>query len=197
MSIAAASELELAPTPARPLLAPLALACACVALADWLFYGWAVGISLSLFLGLLGVAGNRVQATRRTRIVMTAIWVAGLAPLVEDVNQLSVLVSTLATALFVNVMTAPAIPSWQRLLFEAATVPLRGPFRLAVDLFGLPQIPALRPIVGELRSDRDICRSRRQLSENWRAWGFRTWRLQRYLAKNPDIPLNYVDSGKG
>ena len=82
MSIATASDFELAPAPARPLLTPLLLAAAGVALADWLFYGWDVGISLALFLGLLGiagVAGNRVQATRKTTIVMAVVFVAGLA----------------------------------------------------------------------------------------------------------------------
>ena len=94
MSIATASDLELFP-PARPLLAPLLLAATGVALADWLFYGWDVGISLALFLGLLGiagVAGNRVQATRETTIIMAAVFVAGLATVIEDVNLLSVIV---------------------------------------------------------------------------------------------------------
>ena len=134
MSIAAASDLELSPAPARPLLAPLLLAAAGVALADWLFYGWDVGISLALFLGLLGiagVAGNRVQATRKTTIIMAVVFVAGLAAVIEDVNLLSVIVSTLATALFVNIVTAREATSWQRNLLEAVTVPLRGPFRLA------------------------------------------------------------------
>lgn len=129
--------LEIAPP--RPLLTPLVSAVARVALADWLFYDSDVGISLALFLGVLGivgVAGNHVHATRNTQIVMTAMFVAGLLAVIEDVNLLSVLLSTLATALFVNVMTAPARSSWQLLLFEAMTVPLRGPFRLAGDLFG-------------------------------------------------------------
>ena len=63
MSIAAASDFEIAPAPARPLLTPLMLAIACVGLADWLFYGWQIGISLALFLGVLGVvAMNSWQA---------------------------------------------------------------------------------------------------------------------------------------
>ena len=139
MSIAIASDFELAPAPTRPLLAPLAVAAASVALADWLFYDWNVGISLALFLGMLGiagVAGNRVQATRNTQIVMTVLFAAGLLAVIEDVNLLSVLLSTLATALFVNIMTAPATLSWPLLLLEAVTVPLRGPFRLAGDLYG-------------------------------------------------------------
>lgn len=139
MSMATASDLEIAPAPPPPLLMPLAAAAGCIALADWLFYGWDVGISFALFLGVLGIvgaAGNRVHAARKTRIVMTAVFVAGLLAVIEDVNLLSVLLSTLATALFVNTLTAPAKPSWQRQLFEAVTVPLRGPFRLAGDLFG-------------------------------------------------------------
>ena len=41
MSIATASDLEMAP--ARPPLMPLLSATACVALADWLFYDWQIG----------------------------------------------------------------------------------------------------------------------------------------------------------
>ncbi|MES2196145.1 MAG: DUF4173 domain-containing protein [Pseudomonadota bacterium] len=138
MSIATASDVEIAPAPARPLAKPLLLAAGCAALADWLFYGWDVGISLALFLavlGIAGVAGNGVQATGKIRTVMTAIFVAGLLPLIEHVNPLSVLLGSLATALFVLVMTADARPSWPWQLFDAVTVPLRGPVRFAGDLF--------------------------------------------------------------
>jgi hypothetical protein len=80
MSIAATSDLEHAPT--RLLLVPLTSAIACVALADWLFFGWDVGISLALFLGVLGVvavASNGVRAGRHIQIVMGTVFVAGLA----------------------------------------------------------------------------------------------------------------------
>jgi Domain of unknown function (DUF4173) len=60
----------------------------------------------------------------------------------------------------------------------------------------LPQIPGLRPIVLDLRFDQQIGENLRR-SQNWRAWGFRTWRLQRYLANNPVTPPNPSDSGKG
>jgi hypothetical protein len=137
MSIATASDFEIAP--ARPLSMPLVSAAACVALADWLFYGWQIGISLALFFGVLGViavVSNRVRATRTAQIVMTAVFAAGLLALVEDVNFLSVIVGALATALFVIVMTAREASSWQRDLFEAVTIPFRGPFQLIGDLFG-------------------------------------------------------------
>jgi hypothetical protein len=70
MSIATtAPPLEIAPS--RLLLKPLISAAGCVALADFLFYGWKVGISLALFflaLGLVAVARNRTYARRRIQI---------------------------------------------------------------------------------------------------------------------------------
>jgi hypothetical protein len=136
MPIATASDFERAP--ARPLVAPLLVAIACVALADWLFYGWEIGISLALFLGVLGadaVASNGVHAAARgAPIVMSAAFVAG---------------------------------------------------RL------------LQPNVAGFRFDRDIRYANRRSAENWRAWGFREWRLEQYLSNNPDTPPNPSDSGKG
>jgi hypothetical protein len=137
MSIAAASNFEI--SPARPLLKPLASAAICVALADWLFYGWEIGISLALFLGALGtvaVASNGVCATRNSQIVMAVVFVAGLLALTEEVSFLSVVMGTLTTALFVIGMTTRQRSSWQRDLFEAVTIPFRGPFQLVSDLFG-------------------------------------------------------------
>jgi hypothetical protein len=71
---------------------------------------------------------------------MAAIFVAGLLALIEHVNILSVIMGTLAAALFVVVITARETSSWQRVLFEAATTPFRGPFQLAGDLFGALQL---------------------------------------------------------
>jgi Domain of unknown function (DUF4173) len=144
MSIATTSDFEIAP--ARPLVRRLVLAAGCIALADWLFYGWQTGISLPLFLGALGVvavAGNRVYAVRKTQIIMTIVFVAGLVALAEDLNFLSVISGMLATAMFVIVLTAQQTKSWQRQLFEAATIPFRGPFHLAGDAIG-----ALRDMKG-------------------------------------------------
>ena len=140
MSIATASDFEM--TPARPILTPLVAAALCVALADWLFYGWPIGISLALFLGVLGVvalACNGAQATRQTRIIMTAVFAAGLLALVENVNILSAIWAGLATAGFVVVTTARDDASWRQRLFEAATTPVRGPFQLAGDVFAALQ----------------------------------------------------------
>jgi len=135
MSIAAASELD--STPSNPLTLPLAAAATCAALADWLFFGWPIGISLALFYGVTGiiaVAVNHIHATRLVQLIMAPVFIAGLSALIEDVNLLSVLAATLATAAFVIVLTTRDIASWPRVLFEAATVPLRGPFRFIADM---------------------------------------------------------------
>jgi hypothetical protein len=149
MSIAVTTDLEV--PPANPIVTRLGIALACVALADWLLIGlpinvwnwpsndWQIGISLPLFLGVFGivaVACNGLRATRPVQIVMGTVFVAGLLALVEDVDILSKLIGTLATAMFVIVMTTREPRSWQRLLLEAASVPLRGPFRLIVDILG-------------------------------------------------------------
>lgn len=190
MSMATTSHLEIAPP--RPLSVRLALAAACAALADWLFYGWPTGISLALFFGVLGViaiASNGARAPRRVQIVMTALFVAGLVALIEDVDVLSATWSALATALFITVLTAQETSSWQRHLFDAATAPLRGPYQLGADLFS--EFDRLkRNLPAWLRIDSIRL-------QNWRAWEFRAWRLQRYLANNPQTPPIPSDADKG
>ncbi len=135
MSIATTSDFET--TPANPLTRPLILAAFCVALADWLFYGWNIGISLALFLGVLGMVclfSNRVQVPRTDRIILIAVFIAGLLPLIEEVNFLSVCVATLTTAMSVIALTSRQATSWQRQLFEAATIPFRGAFQLVGEI---------------------------------------------------------------
>jgi hypothetical protein len=142
MSIAATTCLERGLF--NPLITRLAAAVSCAALADWLFFGWDIGVSLALFLGVLGltaVACNGVRAPRHTRMVMTAVFVAGLAALIENVNMLSASIGLLATTMFIVVMTADEKSPWYRDLLEAATVPLRGPFQFVGDI-----IRALRHI---------------------------------------------------
>jgi hypothetical protein len=137
MSIAATSELD--STPSNPLMLPLAAAAACAALADWLFFGWPIGVSLALFYGVIGVVAvaiNGIHATRFVQLIMTLVFIAGLLALIEDVNLLSVILSSLATASFAIVVTASEASSWQRQLLRAALVPLRGPFQLFGDIIG-------------------------------------------------------------
>jgi hypothetical protein len=135
MSITTTSNFETTPT--SPLTKPLILAAGCVALADWLFYGWDVGISLALFLSALGViavASDGVRADRKIQIIMSTAFVAGLLALVENVDWLSATWAGLATAAFVLVMTARDNLPWQERLFEALISPVLGPFRFYTEV---------------------------------------------------------------
>jgi hypothetical protein len=69
-----------------------------------------------------------------------------------------------------------------------------GPQALAILEAHRKQIPALL-----LAMDLWFPRARDSFArpENWRGWGFRTWRLQQYLANNPDTASNFSESGKG
>ncbi len=72
-----------------------------------------------------------------------------------------------------------------------------GPQVLPVLESRLQHVPALQPDVAGFRSNQDIAADRRRPA-NWRAWGFRTWHLDRYLANNPSIsPNSSHDNGKG
>ena len=96
-----------------------------------------IGVSLTLFLGVLGltaVACNGVRAPRHTRMVMTRCLSPAWLALIENVNMLSVSIGLLATAMFIIVMTAERKITLVPDLLEAATVPVRGPFQFVGDI---------------------------------------------------------------
>ena len=137
MSIATTYDFKTAT--AHRLAKPVALAAGCAALADWLFYGWDAGVSLALFLGVVGVVAifsNRAQIQGASRIALAVVLLASLLPLVEEINLLSVTVSMLAAAMSIIAITSRQPSSWQQQLFEAITIPFRGPFRFASDTIG-------------------------------------------------------------
>ena len=67
-----------------------------------------------------------------------------------------------------------------------------GPQVLPILEPRLQQIPALQPYVAGFRFDYET----RTQQINWRAWGFRTWRLDRYLSNNPGTPSNFSKSSR-
>ena len=202
---------------------PLLLAAGCVALADWLFYGWQIGISLALFLAALGIAGvasNRVHATRRIQIAMAAIFVAGLlasvaAGLVLMLIQIKLrkpnswLISANAVSLalvlygccFINAPRLVASYNVEHSRENGGTGPnldLRylaslGPQALPPVEAAVNKISVLWSIARDTRYNYEIA----LLSANWRGFGFRTWRLDRYLANNPNVTQKPLDGGKG
>jgi hypothetical protein len=60
-----------------------------------------------------------------------------------------------------------------------------GPQVLPILETRLQHIPLLQSYVAGLRLDLGI-EAARTGRANWRSWSFRTWRLERYLANNPD-----------
>jgi hypothetical protein len=138
MSISTSADLD---TPAaQPQLTRLVCVVACVALSDWLFHGWRVGVSLAIFLGVLGIvaiASSRIGAARTTQIAMGIVFAAVLAALIEDVSPLSVILGVFGTVFFIIVMTAPEPASWRRHLLDVVIAPFRGYFQMAVDMIAL------------------------------------------------------------
>jgi uncharacterized protein DUF4153 len=124
-------------TPWRWLGLRLALATAMAGLADWLFYDHAIGISLALFLGALGmvaIAVNPVRAGHRARVVACILFGAALLALIEDVSILSVAFDGFATLLFVLIMIAGENARWAQYVYWASTLPFAGPFWLTSDI---------------------------------------------------------------
>jgi Domain of unknown function (DUF4173) len=70
-----------------------------------------------------------------------------------------------------------------------------GPQALPVLEAHIKQIPVLGPITRDRRNCRDHALSLHPT--NWRGWSFRAWRLQRYLANNPNIAPPPLDGGQG
>jgi Domain of unknown function (DUF4173) len=115
----------------------LAIAAGATAFADRLFYDHGIGLSLALF--LLVLAGlslliNRVQTSRRQALTAVVILIAGVAPIVEDLDIVSVLFGIAAVAVAVSSVTNPFIESLGDRLKAVLSLLLAGPFRLLPDL---------------------------------------------------------------
>ena len=122
--------------PAGWLTIQLAAAAALVALADFLFYDRRLGISLALFLAALALISaclNPLRAEAARRWHAAILIAAGLLPIVEDINWLSVTIALLATAASARMLTEARPPSWAEQLRSALRLPLSGPFRLFSD----------------------------------------------------------------
>lgn len=123
--------------PAGWLTIQLAAAAALVALADFLFYGHRLGISLALFLAALALASaclNPLRAETSRRWHAAILIAAGLLPIIEDVTWLSVTIASLAVAASARMLTEARPLSWAEHLRAALRVPFSGPFRLLGDL---------------------------------------------------------------
>jgi hypothetical protein len=134
--------------PAREsfLVVELAIAFALAALADWLFYNQTPGISVVIF--AIALACGSVIADMagldRNKIGLAAlILLAGLAPVVEEVNTLSLIVLFLALGLSLSHATNPDLDSPGRFALALRDLFLIGPFRFFRDAIGVFSLPGI------------------------------------------------------
>lgn len=128
-----------APAPAisQP-LPKLVLAGAVAFLGDRLFYDHPLGISLVLFLALIVIAAlvtgwHRIRGRDLTAALVLLI--VGLAPLVETVGFLSVMLGIVGLALSVAVLTGGLHRRARVIVAAAGRILLRGPFDLPPDVY--------------------------------------------------------------
>lgn len=127
---------EIKPIGHSSIPAKVGLALLLAALADWLFYGQRIGLSLTLFaIALAGVSAlsNHAALNLRRAMIGAAILVAGLVPVIEELNALSflILVASLTIALLL-VTNAEATGLADRIRALRNFV-LLGPFRFFLD----------------------------------------------------------------
>ena len=132
------------PTSAAPLPAlfgrirgKLILAAILAALADWLFYGHGLGVSLALFLMLVAASSlltNSLVASRRQILLGVTLLIAGWLPIIESFNFLSVLIAVVTTAVVVASLTNPFIEDLSDRVKAVLLLLFSGPFRLLEDI---------------------------------------------------------------
>jgi hypothetical protein len=123
-----------------------AVALGLVALADWLFYGERPGISLVLF--AIAVMCGSLMANfdgldRRCAMQAALIFVAGIAPAVEDLNPLSFIFLALALGSGIALLTNPNLTRLRDGVIALRDLFLIGPFRSIADAAGLLNLNAL------------------------------------------------------
>jgi hypothetical protein len=110
---------------------------AVTALADWLFYLRAPGISVAIFVAALCVAAlltNPVRASRTELAGAIAVLAAALLPAMEDFGLLSLAFVVAGACVFVLLATGWPARSAERRLTDVGWMIVSGPFRLAADL---------------------------------------------------------------
>jgi len=124
----------------------LAIAFVLAALADWLFYGHAIGMSVVIFAIALasaaGIANFADMDKRRLSLACFAL-TAGLVPAIEEANALSLTFAVLALgyALFRTTNAAPDSPGQFALAFRDLFV--IGPLRFLRDAAGMVSLPRI------------------------------------------------------
>lgn len=142
-SLASTIAADLQPIRHSNIPAKLGLALALAALADWLFYGERIGLSLTLFAiatACVSMLFNHAALDPRRAIIGAAILVAGLAPAVEELNTLSFLILVAALLIALLLATNPETTGLADRLRALRNFVLFGPFRVfpeALQIFNM------------------------------------------------------------
>jgi hypothetical protein len=120
MTSLAAPTVDLGIAEGNTLLFKLAVALGLAALADWLFYGEDLGVSVAIFAVALtcgALLANPFTRERRRIVSAGVILVAGLIPVIEDLGTMSFILLVLALATSVAIVTGSDLSGpWSRLV---------------------------------------------------------------------------------
>ncbi|TQF26759.1 hypothetical protein UNPF46_32790 [Bradyrhizobium sp. UNPF46] len=127
---------EIKPIGHSSIPAKVGLALALAALADWLFYGHRIGLSLTLFaIALAAVSAhfNRAALDWRRAMIGSAIFAAGLVPAMEELNTLSFLLLAASLAIALLLVTNAEATGLAERVRALRNLVLLGPFRFFLD----------------------------------------------------------------
>jgi hypothetical protein len=135
-SLASTIAADLQPIRPSSIPAKVGLALILAALADWLFYGQQIGLSLTLFAiatALASVLFNHASLDLRRAMIGGTILVAGLVPAVEEVNTLSFLILLASLTIALLLATNPETTGLTERARALRNLFLLGPFRFFLD----------------------------------------------------------------
>ncbi len=145
-SLAATETTDIQPIRPCALSARLAMALALAALADWLFYGQRMGLSLVIFAvatAFTSLLANHATLDLRRAVTGGAIVALGLVPAVEELNTLSFLVLVAALAIALLLTTNPDTTGLADRARALRNFVLFGPFRFFPDALQVFNLSAL------------------------------------------------------
>jgi hypothetical protein len=135
-SLASTIAADLQPIRPSSIPAKVGLALILAALADWLFYGQQIGLSLTLFAiatACVSMLFNHATMDLRRAMIGGSILVAGLVPAVEEVNTLSFLILLASLTIALLLATSPETTGLPERARALRNLFLLGPFRFFPD----------------------------------------------------------------
>src|SRR5262245_45576045 len=127
---------------ARRIPVKLSVIALLIILADWLFFGRAIGISIPLFVAALAAAvllANPILGARREVLIATGILLAALLPSIEALGVSSILFAAAGLAYFALAVTAQTSKSWRANCMATLTLLLVAPYQIFADLIRVSQ----------------------------------------------------------